>query len=152
LEKELDLSNALGLSVVVLIAMPISHRREMNGKGKSVSRPNSSFSGNSRSVLAHVPAQGVASTSSPRESVTIGGVEEVHEKEELPEIIMGVAEVALRRPVEPSLSEENGERVDSLAVGTKVKVKSTPTPSERIQSTSAPRRGSSLPDYPLPPA
>jgi len=124
----------------------------MNGKGKSVSRPNSFFSGNSRSVLAHVPAQGVASTSSPRESVTIGGVEEVHEKEELPEIIMGVAEVALRRPVEPSLSEENGERVDSLAVGTKVKVKSTPTPSERIQSTSAPRRGSSLPDYPLPPA
>jgi hypothetical protein len=108
----------------------------MSGKGKSVSRPNSSLSANLRSVLVHIPSQGVASTSSPRESVTVEGVEEVHEKEELRDIVIGIAEVALEGPVEPSLSEENGERVDCVAVGTKAKVKSTPTPSERIQSTS----------------
>jgi hypothetical protein len=132
-----DLSNALGMSITVLIAMPnaanpTSHRKGVNRKGKSVSRPNSSFSAVSHSVTMHIPAQGVASTSSPRQSVTVGGVEEVHEKEDLPEMIMGVAEVALERPAEPSFLEENQEGVEA-------KMKSTPTPSERIQSTSTPR-------------
>lgn len=130
----MDLSNALGLSISVLIAMPnaanpISQRGGVNGKGKGVSRPNSPFSADSRSVPVHVPAQGVASTSSPRQSVTVGGVEEVHEKEELPEMVLGVAGVSLERPVEPSLLEENEEGVE----------KGTTTPSERLQSTSTPR-------------
>jgi hypothetical protein len=49
--------------------------------------------------------------------MTVWGVEEVHEKEELPDIVMGVAEVGLERPTfDPSLLEENRE---PGAVGTK---------------------------------
>jgi hypothetical protein len=131
-EKELDLSNAMGLSIAVLIAMPNAANHTSHGKGKNVSRPNSSSSTDLRSASMYVPAEGVASTSSPRESVTVGGVEEVHEKEDLPEMVMGVAEVTFGRPVEPSVLEENEGGVET-------KVKTITTPSERIQSTSTPR-------------
>jgi hypothetical protein len=55
-EKELDLSNAMGLSIAVLIAMPNAANHTSHGKGKNVSRPNSSSSTDLRSASMYVPA------------------------------------------------------------------------------------------------
>lgn len=134
-EKEIDLTDAEGLSVAVLIAMPNPSQPsiEAYGKGKSVSRPSSYQHG-----------AGVASTSQLRQSVSLdGGVVEEQAKEDLPELMMGVAEVGIQIPKEPTPEPRTGEgniggRSISVPTETNPKVVS-PNPLERIKSNSMPQ-------------
>lgn len=134
-EKEIDLTDAEGLSVAVLIAMPNPSQPsiEAYGKGKRVSRPSSYQHG-----------AGVASTSQLRQSVSLdGGVVEEQVKEDLPELMMGVAEVGIQIPKEPTPEPRTGEgniggRSISVPTETNPKVVS-PNPLERIKSNSMPQ-------------